>query len=66
MTDRFPSKDEIEWAVRRIHPDWTKGPSGMRVDYYNMCLAAAHAEEKPDPYRWWISVEIIQLAFDIG
>ena len=55
----FPSKDEIEWAVRRIHPNWVKGPSGMRVYYLNIWLAAAQAEEKPDPYRWWISVEII-------
>ena len=32
----------------------------------NIWLAAAQAEEKPDPYRWWIFVEIIHLAFDIG
>ena len=66
MAYRFPSKDEIEWAVRRIHPNWAKGPSRMWVYYLNIWLAVAQAEEKPDPYRWWISVEIIQLAFDIG
>ena len=38
----------------------------MRVYHLNICLAAAQAEEKPDPYRWWISVEIIQLLFGIG
>ena len=31
-----------------------------------MLLAAAQEEEKPDPSRWWISVKIIQLEFDIG
>ena len=66
MAYRFPSKDKIESSVRRIHPNWARGPSVMRVYYLNICLAAAQAEEKPDPYRWWISVEIIQLAFDIG
>ena len=65
MADRFPSKDEIEWAVRRIHPNWAKGPSRMWVYYLNIWLAVAQAEEKPDPYRWWISVDIIQLSFYI-
>ena len=66
MADRFPSKDETEWAVRRIHSNWSRVPSRIRVGYLNIWLAEAQAEEKPDPYRWWISVEVIHLAFDIG
>ena len=66
VADRFPSKDEIEWATRSIHPNWARGPSGIRVYHLNMLLAAAQEEEKPDPSRWWISVKITQLEFDIG
>ena len=66
MTERFPSKYETEWAVRRIHPNWAGGQSRIQVYYLNTWLAAAQADKKLDPYRWWISVEIIQLTFDIG
>ena len=38
----------------------------MRVDNLSIWIAAEQAEGKPDPYRWWVSVEIIQLAFYIG
>ena len=45
VADRFPSKDEIEWDVRHIHPNWARVPSGIRVYYLNIRLAAAQAEE---------------------
>ena len=66
MAYRFPSKDEIEWAVRHINLKWAREPSWMRVYHLKMLLAAEHSEEISDPTRWWIAVEIIQLVFDIG
>ena len=38
----------------------------MRVEHLKICLAAAQSEEITDSSRWWIFMEIIQLAFDIG
>ena len=66
MADSFSSKDEIEWSVRHIHPNLARGPSGMQEEHLKIWIAAAQAGEKPDPSRWWIVMEIIQLAFDIG
>ena len=56
MIDRFPPRDEIEWAMRHIHPNWERGPSGMRVYHLKIWLAAAQAVVKTDPSRWWIVV----------
>ena len=61
----LPSKDEIEWAVSHIHPNWAMGPSWVLVYHLKIWLAASQAEEIPDPSRWWIVMEIIQLAFEI-
>ena len=38
----------------------------MRSEHLNIWLAAVQAEENPDPPRWWIVVEIIQLSFGKG
>ena len=38
----------------------------MWVEHLKIWLAAAWAEEKPDPSRWQIVVEIIQLVFATG
>ena len=38
----------------------------MGSEHLKIWLVAARAEEKPDPSRWWIVVDIIQMVFFTG
>ena len=38
----------------------------MRAEHLKIWLATARAEENTDPSRWWIVVDIINLAFVTG
>ena len=38
----------------------------MLVEHLKIWLEVAQEEGKPDPSRWWIAVNMIQLVFDIG
>ena len=40
------------------------GTSGMRRKHLKIWLAMAWSEEKPDPSRWIIVVEMVQLEFE--
>ena len=42
------------------------GTSGMRRKHLKIWLAMAWSEEKPDPSRWIIVVEMVQLEFETG
>ena len=52
--------------MRRAHPNWDRCPSGMQAEHLKSWLAAAKEEEKSDPSRWKIVVEIIHLEFVTG
>ena len=38
----------------------------MWVEHLKFWLAAERAEEKADPSRWWIVVDMVWLAFETG
>ena len=66
MAEGVPDKEETECAMNCIRPNFSGGPLEMWVEHLKIWLAAAWAEEKPDPSRWQIVVEIIQLVFATG
>ena len=66
VADKVPSEEEIEWDVRHVNPNWTGGPSGMWAEHLKIWIAEAQSEKPPDPSRWRIVVEIIQLASCTG
>ena len=63
VTDRVLAKDEIEWSLRRICKNWYGGTSGLGMwpEQLKIWIMLAQTEENPDPPRWQIFVEIIQL-----
>ena len=66
VADKVSAEEEIDWDVRHINPNRAGVPSGIRADHLKSWIAEARAEENPDPSRWRIVVEIIQLASCTG
>ena len=58
-----PSKEEIEWAVRRFHPKFSGGASCMQAGHLKRWILIAQAEGKYDPSRWQNFLELIQMVF---
>ena len=63
VVDGVPSKEEIEWAVRRVHPNFSGDASCMQAGHLKSCNLIVRAEGKYDPSRWQIFLELVQMVF---
>ena len=64
MDGRPKSRRKTRSLVKGTAIVYGRGKVGAEV--WAGIIPTSQAEEKPDPSRWWIVMEIIQMAFDIG
>ena len=48
VDDSVPTEYKIEWEVKRLHNQRSRGPSGMRAEHLKGLLAAANRKEREE------------------
>ena len=48
VEDLVPTKDEIEWVVKRLRNHLSVGPSGMRAEHIKGCLAESRNKDREE------------------